>query len=320
MSRIDWRYAVSTALGVLAGMVATAGTLSVAVAGFTLSYDAIRKVGIASGVRPDWAWLLPVSIDGAMAVGTVTAVVMNRMGRRAWYPWLVVLAGAGISIACNALHATMRDHIHLDDYTAMAVSAIPAVMLALSVHLLVVLIDSAARALNDATEPDTTPSDAKSAVRGRDAVAVTRPDTALAIDVDTALVVGTDTPVDTATVDVDIESDIATDARPAPKRTPARTVTRTPVSTKADTDTAKKVAKLADKLTDIPRDKLAATIAARIDVHPRTVRRHLAAIATDTPADTTADTPPAPAADTTPDTEPAPKSVNGTPVPELIDA
>lgn len=147
MSRGMWQRVVTIALGTLAGGVAAAGTLAVATAGFTLSYDAIRKVGIASGVRPDWSWLLPVSIDGAMAVATVTAVVMRRMGRKAGYPWAVVLAGSGISIACNAVHATMRDHIQLGDRTAMAVSAIPAVMLALSVHLLVVLVDAAARTL-----------------------------------------------------------------------------------------------------------------------------------------------------------------------------
>lgn len=145
--RVNWRHVVSVALGVLAGAVATAGTLAVAVAGFTLSYDAIRKVGIASGVRPDWAWLLPVSIDGAMAVATVTAVVLDRMGRKPWYPWGVVVVGAGISIACNAVHAEMREAIKLDDVTAMAVSAIPALMLTLSVHLLVVLVDAAAQAL-----------------------------------------------------------------------------------------------------------------------------------------------------------------------------
>lgn len=149
---LDWRRIASIALGVVAGMIATGGTLAVAVAGFTLSYDAIRKVGVAAGVRVDWAWLLPVSIDGAMAVATVTAVVMSRMGRRNWYPWAVVIVGASISIACNAVHAQMRDAIQLGDETAMAVSAIPAVMLALSVHLLVVLIDAAARALSGEDE------------------------------------------------------------------------------------------------------------------------------------------------------------------------
>jgi hypothetical protein len=141
------RRVVTVALGVLAGGVAAVGTLAVAVAGFTLSYDAIRKVGIAAGIRPDWAWLLPVSIDGAMAVATVTAVVMQRMDRRAWYPWMVVIVGAAISIVCNGVHARMRDAIALDDWTAMAVSAIPALMLTLSVHLLVVLVDAAARTL-----------------------------------------------------------------------------------------------------------------------------------------------------------------------------
>jgi hypothetical protein len=143
--RLDWRQLASTSLGVLAGVIAAAGTLAVIVAGFTLSYDAVRRVAVAAGVNADRAWLMPVSIDGAMAVATVTAVVLSRMGRAVIYPWAVVLAGAGISIACNAVHARMRDGLALDDATAMAVSAIPAVMLTLSVHLLVVLVEAVAR-------------------------------------------------------------------------------------------------------------------------------------------------------------------------------
>ncbi len=124
------------------GTIASVGTLAVAIAGFTLSFDAIRDVGIAAHIRTDFAWLLPVSIDGAMLVATVTAVVMSRVGRkRNWYPWLVVAAGAAISILCNGLHATGDGKgLELLPWQRFSVSAIPAVMLALSVHLLVELV------------------------------------------------------------------------------------------------------------------------------------------------------------------------------------
>ncbi len=138
-ARIDWRSVWTIALGILAGTVAAAGTVAVAVAGFTLSYDAIRTVGISAHIRPGWAWLLPVSVDGAMAVATVAAVVVRQMtDRTAWYPWLVVVTGALISIACNGLHATGQ--LLDNDVVRFAVSAIPALMLTLSVHLLVTLI------------------------------------------------------------------------------------------------------------------------------------------------------------------------------------
>lgn len=131
---------VVTALGVLAGVVAGVGTLAVASAGFALSFDAIRAVGQAAYIRPSMAWMLPVCVDGAMAVATVCAVVLRRMGRRPVYPWLVVLAGAGISIAANALHAYQQGgEVPLPPHWAMAVSAVPPLLLAMSVHLLVIL-------------------------------------------------------------------------------------------------------------------------------------------------------------------------------------
>ncbi|MEU7771208.1 DUF2637 domain-containing protein [Micromonospora taraxaci] len=146
MSR-DWTKVRTIAFGVLAGTVASAGTLAVTVAGFALSYDAIRAVGIASHIRTEWAWLLPVSVDGAMAVATIAAVVLRRMtGQTAWYPWAVVLVGAAISIACNGLHAIPAAGAKLiieQSQVRFAVSAIPAVMLALSVHLLVTLVEAA---------------------------------------------------------------------------------------------------------------------------------------------------------------------------------
>lgn len=135
-----WSQFFATALGTLAGLVAAAGTMAVVTAGFTLSFDAIRRVAIASYIRHDWAWLMPVAVDGSMAVATVTAIVMRRLGRSARYPWLVVFVGAAISILCNAAHASTKGGtLRLPEIAAMAVSAIPALNLALSVHLLVML-------------------------------------------------------------------------------------------------------------------------------------------------------------------------------------
>ncbi len=155
--RVTWRTVWTIALGILAGSVATIGTVAVAVAGFALSYDAIRAVGIGAHIRESWAWLLPVSVDGAMAVATVAAVVLRHAtGRTPRYPWFVVIAGAGISIACNGLHATGT----LLDNAAVrfAVSAIPPVMLALSIHLLVVLVEVSYRAATS-RDTDTDPTE-----------------------------------------------------------------------------------------------------------------------------------------------------------------
>ncbi|WP_344544217.1 DUF2637 domain-containing protein [Actinomadura fulvescens] len=81
---------VIVALAVLAGLVASLGLAAVITAGFTLSFDAIGAVGRACGVRDEIAWLLPAAVDGAMSVGTVTAVVVRRLHRSTAYPWTVV--------------------------------------------------------------------------------------------------------------------------------------------------------------------------------------------------------------------------------------
>jgi hypothetical protein len=148
---IDWRAVVQLALGVAAGVVAGVGTLAVAVTSFSLSFDALTAVAKAAHIRHEIAWMLAVAVDGAMLVATVSALVMGRMGRTGkelWYPWTVVIAGVLISIACNAVHAVgdlgPRGEIllKLNDWQRAAISAIPAVMLAASVHLLATLIDA----------------------------------------------------------------------------------------------------------------------------------------------------------------------------------
>ena len=207
---MNWPKIRTIAFGVLAGVVASVGTIAVTVAGFALSYDAIRAVGIASRIRTEWAWLLPVSVDGAMAVATIAAVVLRHMtGKTAWYPWAVVLVGAGISIACNGLHAIPPAGAALvieEQWVRFAVSAIPAVMLALSVHLLVTLVEAASVFGGDARQPGDAPvrveatqsgdAPAAAAVDAPVALPVTRPLTQLSPAVTRPVDAAPDAPAD----------------------------------------------------------------------------------------------------------------------------
>jgi len=132
---------VQIALGITAGTIASLGITAVTSAGFALSFDAIRTVARASHINIHLDWMLPVAIDGAMAVASVTAIVMQRMGKRPVYPWVVVLANVLISVGCNALHAYQGGgEKPLPGGWAMAVSAIPAVNLALALHLAIELV------------------------------------------------------------------------------------------------------------------------------------------------------------------------------------
>jgi hypothetical protein len=259
----------ATALGVLAGIVAAAGTSAVVVAGFTLSFDAISKVAIAAYIRPDWAWLMPVSIDGAMAVATVTAVVMKKLGRSAAYPWLVVLVGAGISVACNATHAYLQGgEVQLPAGAAAAVSAIPAVQLALSVHLLVLL----ALALAGRFEVAATP-----AVAHPVAVALpTKPPVVLPAPLPPATA-GTLPP------DAWVEMPAATDeATHAGNSRGNKTATRTRATVnrgrkraatrRSGDETRRLAAEVADRFPDATQ----AEIAKHLDISPRTLRHAMA--------------------------------------------
>lgn len=132
--------ALSLLLSGTAGVVATVGVLAVVAAAFALSFDAIRAVAIAAHITPGLAWLYPVAVDGAMSVATVCAVVLRARGRSAVYPWAVVLFGALVSVVANGLHAWVAGGaLALPASWAVLLSAVPPVLLALSVHLLIVL-------------------------------------------------------------------------------------------------------------------------------------------------------------------------------------
>lgn len=140
-----WLRRGRVALVALGVTVATAGVAGVICAAFALSFDAIKSVGVASGTTPAIAWLLPVAVDGVMAVAAVVAVLLQLAGRSSWYPWAVTLAGVAVSVACNAAHArpvvsgVATPPLELSPDVARAVSTIPALALALSVHLIIVL-------------------------------------------------------------------------------------------------------------------------------------------------------------------------------------
>ncbi|WP_433519025.1 DUF2637 domain-containing protein [Nonomuraea sp. CA-143628] len=132
--------------GKLVTMIAVAvfALVAVVVGAFVLSYDALTAVAEAAHVAMSLSWLMSVSVDGAMTVGTMAALVLKMLGKTTGYAWFVVLAGVAISVACNALHATQSQggKVVLVGWQAGAVSAIPAVALALSLHLLIILIEA----------------------------------------------------------------------------------------------------------------------------------------------------------------------------------
>ncbi|MEV8510824.1 DUF2637 domain-containing protein [Dactylosporangium sp. NPDC051484] len=140
MSANPARSRTQRALQFIGAAVVVVGIVGVAVAAFALSYDAIRSVGIAANIRESWAWMLPVSIDGAMAVATVAVLLLKHLRKPTGWPWFVAAVGFVVSAGCNALHAQLHGgRKPLPDEFAVAVSVVPPLMLLLSVELLAVL-------------------------------------------------------------------------------------------------------------------------------------------------------------------------------------
>lgn len=119
-------------------VVGVLGAIAVNIAAFMLSADAINAVAVAAGISKRISWAMVAAVDGLMVTGTVVFIANKLRGRSVVYPLCVLAAGVLLSIICNALHAKAGGGhvIQLDSKAKMAVSAIPAVSLALSFHLI----------------------------------------------------------------------------------------------------------------------------------------------------------------------------------------
>lgn len=112
-------------------VVTVAGTAAICVAAFWLSYEALTDLAGRSGVTTPWLW--PLIVDGLIIVATVAVVA--RVGT---YAWLLLLAGATISVAGNVLHASLPDGA-LPVWLRATVAAVPPIALVAVTHLAVIL-------------------------------------------------------------------------------------------------------------------------------------------------------------------------------------
>ena len=123
------RVAVSTAV---------AGTVFIAVGAFWLSFTALADLARRSGVAPTQAWAWPLIVDGIIVVGTVAVVALAGQ-RDAWYPWILLMAGAAVSVTANAIHAVVAADADVPPVLAASVAAVPPLVLLAITHLTVVL-------------------------------------------------------------------------------------------------------------------------------------------------------------------------------------
>ncbi|GAA2178901.1 hypothetical protein GCM10009785_03420 [Brooklawnia cerclae] len=119
-------------------MTAVAGTVSIAVGAFWLSFTSLADLARRSGIGASQAWAWPLIVDGIIVVATV-AVVALAGTRTSWYPWALLIGGASVSVTANAIHAVIAADSDVPGILAGAVAAVPPVVLLAITHLTVIL-------------------------------------------------------------------------------------------------------------------------------------------------------------------------------------
>ncbi|WP_022888111.1 DUF2637 domain-containing protein [Agromyces italicus] len=123
----------------LATITAVVGTVFIAAGAFWLSFTSLSDLARRSGLDAGQSWVWPLIVDGIIVVATVAAVALAR-SRVAWYPWMLLIAGAAISVAANAIHAIVADTTEAPLMLAASVSAVPPLVLLAITHLTSVLM------------------------------------------------------------------------------------------------------------------------------------------------------------------------------------
>ncbi|MEV1134524.1 helix-turn-helix domain-containing protein [Rhodococcus coprophilus] len=141
-------------------VVTVAGTAAICVAAFWLSYEALTDLASRSGITTPWLW--PLIVDGLIIVATVAVVA--QVGT---YAWLLLLAGAAISVAGNVLHASLPEG-ELPVWLCATVAAVPPIALVAVTHLAVILRRTHANA--NANAPDLIAMNAPSAAQAQSAI------------------------------------------------------------------------------------------------------------------------------------------------------
>jgi len=114
-----------------------AGTVLISSGAFILSFTALTDLASAAGIHPGLTWIWPLIVDGLIVVATIGVVALAGRAQ-VWYPWVLLIGASALSITANAVEATMRA-ITVASWVAVAVSAVPPLVLLAVTHLTVVL-------------------------------------------------------------------------------------------------------------------------------------------------------------------------------------
>lgn len=121
-------------------VLAVTGTILLALGAFWLSFTTLRDLAILSGIPEGQAWMWPLIVDGVILEATISVVALRDSARTARrFAWLLLGAGAGVSVAANITHAVVAADTRVPALIAALVASVPPLVLLAMTHLTVEL-------------------------------------------------------------------------------------------------------------------------------------------------------------------------------------
>ncbi len=140
------------------------GTVLLALGAFWLSFTTLRELAAMAGVAAEQTWVWPLIVDGVIVEATISVVALRnaRVAARR-FAWLLLAAGAAVSVAANITHAIVADTAVPSAIAAVVASVPPLVLLAMT-HLTVELTRNTSAAADNATRRAPTPAETEAVV------------------------------------------------------------------------------------------------------------------------------------------------------------
>lgn len=125
-------------------VLAVTGTILLALGAFWLSFTTLMDLAVLSGIPSGQAWVWPLIVDGVILEATISVVALRNSAPAARrFAWLLLAAGAGVSVAANVTHAVVASDIRVPAVIAAVVASVPPLVLLAMTHLTVELTRNA---------------------------------------------------------------------------------------------------------------------------------------------------------------------------------
>ena len=129
--------------------ISAVGTIFIGLLSFWLSFVALASIARESAFSGIQAYAWPLIVDGLILIASITAFALEGAKGR-WFAWMVLVAGAVVSLWGNGLHAWRAT----ESTGAVAASLVPPIALLIATRLTETLIR--ARKRQKAPEPPET--------------------------------------------------------------------------------------------------------------------------------------------------------------------